>query len=218
MDSEANPLHARRKKQVVGPAQLLVCLLSLLIVLAGCGVPVYHADKVFDIASGAPLPSDRIVAAYGIAGGVDFNGPASTLDLLRNFYPHLQELGNQYATLDPSHPVRLAVDLVVNIIQPCRAYPQYCSSWADAATMRTYIQFCEEHHLLLFLDLQLGTEPVADAVLKHVLPYLEAYPFVELALDAEFHFPDTPAGYADAAGYPCCLGWVDATEINWTLE
>lgn len=50
-----------------------------------------------------------------------------------------------------------------------------------------------------------------------MLPYLLKYPFVELALDTEFHFPDTNTGYADAAGYPCCLGWMDAGEINWAL-
>jgi hypothetical protein len=222
MDGEANPLHAERKR-VVAPARRLACLLGLMVVLAGCSLPitapsVSHAGTVFDPASGAPLPNSRIVAAYGIAGGVDYNGPASSLELLGTFYPQLQDLGNQYASLDPSHPVRLAVDLAVNPIQPCRAYPQYCSSWADAATTQAYIQFCKEHDLLLFLDLQLGTEPVKDAVLKHALPYLQKYDFVELALDTEFHFPDTRSGYADAAGYPCCLGWMDAGEVNWAEE
>jgi hypothetical protein len=207
-------------KREVGVCFLACLLLGL--VLAGCASSLANpassrAGEVVDPGA-APLPTDRIVAAHGIAGGEDFNGPASSLALLRNFYPQLQDLGDQYAALDPTHPVRLALDLVVNPIQPCRAYPRYCSSWADAATIQAYIQFSAAHHLLLFLDLQLGTEPVQDAVLKHVLPYLRRYPFVELALDSEFHFPDTRSGYADAAGYPCCLGWMDAGEVNWTLE
>ena len=206
-------------------------VLCLLLVLAGCGtytsVPaakgasqglaVSQSTAAFDPSVGAPLPDYRIVAAYGIVGGVDFNGPASTLDALNSFYPQLQQLGNQYAALDPIHPVKLAIDLVVNGIQPCSEFPKYCSSWTDDATMQTYIQYCQQHNLLLFFDLQLGTETVQDAVTNHVLTYLEKYPFVELALDTEFHFPNTPQGYADAAGYPCCLGWMDASEVNWAL-
>jgi hypothetical protein len=167
---------------------------------------------------GAPLPNDRIVAAYGIVGGVDFNGPASTLDMLTSFLPQLQQLGQQYAQLDPTHPVKLAIDLVVNVIQPCSAFPKYCSSWTDSGTIQAYINFCKQNNLLLFFDLQLGTEPVKDAVMTYLVTYLQKNPFVELALDTEFHFPNTPAGYADAAGYPCCLGWMNASEINWAEE
>jgi hypothetical protein len=169
----------------------------------------------FDPSVGAPLPYNRIVAAYGIVGGFDVNGPASTLNMLDAFLPQLQQLGQQYAALDPLHPVKLAIDLVVNVIQPCSAFPRYCSSWPDDPTMQAYVDYCQKHNLLLFFDVQLGTEPVKDAVMNHLLTYLEKYPFTELALDTEFHFPDNPQGYADAAGYPCCLGWMNADEINW---
>ena len=205
-------------------------VLCLVLILSGCGAPSLSAPpakgvlvglassqsgSAFDPSVGAPLPNDRIVAAYGIVGGVDFNGPASTLDMLTSFLPQLQQLGQQYAAADPTHPVKLAIDLVVNGIQPCSEFPTYCGSWTDDATMQAYIDFCQQHNLLLFFDLQLGTETVKDAVLNHVLTYLEKYSFVELALDTEFHFPNTTAGYADAAGYPCCLGWMNASEVNW---
>lgn len=213
-------------------------LLAVLLVLAGCamasagGPPVGHAIAqssptapsstptvaAFDPSVGAPLPNNRVVAAYGIVGGVDFNGPASSLDMLTAFLPRLQQLGQQYAQLDPTHPVKLGIDLVVNTIQPCSAYPKYCSSWPDDSIIQSYVDFCQQHNLLLFFDLQLGTEPVQDAVMNHVLPYLEKYSFTELALDTEFHFPNTPQGYADAAGYPCCLGWMNASEINWAIN
>ena len=218
----------------VSTAFALVCALAVL--LAGCSVggsssagaspsatkPGGHIATLtglnahpFDPSVGAPLPNDLIVAAYGIVGGVQVNGPASTLDLLNAYLPQLQQLGQQYAALDPVHPVQLALDLVVNSIQPCSAFPKYCSSWPDDPTMQAYVDFCKAHHLLLFFDVQLGVEPVADAVTNHLLPYLEKYPFVELELDTEFHFPDTPQGYADMAGYPCCEGAMDASEINW---
>jgi hypothetical protein len=154
---------------------------------------------------------------YGIVGGVEANGEASSLDMLTAYLPQLQQLGQQYAALDPTHPALLGIDLVVNVIQPCGDFPQWCASWADDATVQQYIDFAHQHNLLLFFDVQLGTEPVADAVQNHLLTYLKKYPFAELALDTEFHFPNTPAGYADAQGYPCCLGWMDASEINWTI-
>jgi hypothetical protein len=226
---------------------LVAAFLSAIVALAACsgapptgdatgkagelGVATVQATQAFDPSVGAPLPYNRIVAAYGIVGGVEFNGPASSLDTLTAFLPQLQQLGQQYAALDPAHPVKLAIDLVVNSIQPCSYFPRYCSSWAcdtDAIcasrgvgagnSIEDYIKFCKDHGLLLFFDLQLGTEPVADAVTNHLLPYLKQYSFTEVALDTEFHFPDTPQGYAEAAGYPCCLGSMDASEVNWTIN
>ncbi len=209
-----------------------VCLLVMLVSCGPTAQPVaaparsptptaaarQHPAPVFDPSVGAPLPNSRIVAAYGIVGGGPPNGPASTLGMLDAFLPQLQQLGQQYAALDPTHPVQLAIDLVVNVIQPCSLYAQWCASFADDATIQTYIRYCQQNHLLLFFDLQLGVEPVADAVTRHLQGYLQAYPFTELALDTEFHFPNTPQGYAEAQGYPCCLGWMDASEINWAIN
>jgi|GEM_PF-1108148 hypothetical protein len=225
---------ARRKRQT-GRTAVFCAALCVLLILAGCAGPASSPSSAigngassavsasqtsapFDPSVGAPLPTHRIVAAYGIVGGSDANGPATSVDMLNSFYSQLQQLGQQYAALDPSHPVLLAIDLVVNVLQPCSAFPQYCSSWVDDPTIQTYIQFCQQHNMLLFFDMQLGTEPVKDAVTNHVLTYLEKYPFVELALDTEFHFPNNPQGYADAEGYPCCLGWMDASEINWAAN
>ena len=172
----------------------------------------------FDPSVGAPLPYNRIVAAYGIVGGGPPNGPASTIDSLDAFLPHLQQLGQQYASLDAIHPAKLGVDLVVNVLQQCSAFPKWCASWVDDQTMQAYIDYCRQHNLLLFLDVQLGVEPVSDAVANHLATYLTKYPFVELALDTEFHFPNTPDCYSKAAGYPCCLGWMNADEINWAIN
>ncbi len=224
--------HRTRWSRVVA---LVAVSMSALVILAGCGAPgaaaptpvgkatglgivSFQKAQPFDPSVDAPLPTYRIVAAYGIVGGVVFNGPASTLDLLNNFQPQLEQLGKQYAALDPTHPVKLAIDLVVNVIQPCSSYPRWCSSFTDDATIQAYVDYCQKHNLLLFFDLQLGTEPVPDAVTNHLLPYLQKYSFTELALDTEFHFPNTPEGYSEAAGYPCCLGWMDASEINWAIN
>jgi hypothetical protein len=191
--------------------------------VGGSGTPGERADLTpsaapFDVSVGAVLPSHRIVAAYGIVNGGEPNGAASTIAMLTDFLPQLQDLGNQYAALDPTHPVQLAIDLVVNVIQPCSAFPKWCASWPDDQTVQAYVDFCQQHNLLLFFDLQLGTQPVSDAVNSELASYLTKYPFTHLALDTEFHFPNTPQGYAEAAGYPCCLGWMDASEINWAIS
>ncbi len=223
-----------RRRSITLAALCLVCALAVL--LAGCAgsssagqpqstKPAGHIPTLtvlnphpFDPSVGAPLPNDRIIAAYGIVGGAQVNGPASTFDLLNAYLPQLEQLGQQYAALDPVHPAKLALDLVVNSIQPCSYFPKYCSSWPDDATMQAYVDFCQQHNLLLFFDLQLGVEPVSEAVTNHVLSYLEKYPFVELELDTEFHFPNTPRGYSEMAGYPCCEGAMDASEINWAIN
>ncbi|HKV84507.1 MAG TPA: hypothetical protein VJN88_08125 [Ktedonobacterales bacterium] len=221
--------HARGSRTLT----VVFALLCAPIVLASCGgvakspvgkaavvvtTTTTQASNMFDPSVGAPLPNNRIVAAYGIVGGGPPNGPASTLDSLAAFLPQLQQLGQQYAALDPIHPVKLGIDLVVNVLQPCGDFPKWCASWVDDQTMQAYIDYCQQHNLLLFFDVQLGTEPVSDAVTNHLATYLTKYPFTELALDTEFHFPNTPDGYAKAQGYPCCLGWMNASEINWAIN
>lgn len=235
---ETGALHFRMThKEDPGPrvgSRLIPLIAGGLVLLAACAptgsaapsrtVVPRHATAPtatphpFHPAAGAPLPANRIVAVYGIVYGYESNGFASSLAMLRGFLTQLTDLSRQFAALDPTHPVKRAVDLVVNPLKPCSQYPRWCSRFPDASTMQAYTSFCRHHHLLLFFDLQLGTEPVQDAIMKHLLPYLEEYPFTELALDTEFHFPNTPAGYAEAQNYPCCLGWMDAGEINWAAD
>src|SRR5690242_5316280 len=227
-----------RSRMARGPrsrvAGFFTFVASALVILAGCAgaqtssAPSGLATRLstasavvtpqFDPGVGAPLPNNRIVAAYGIVGGIDANGPASTLDMLNSYLPQLQSLGKQYAELDPIHPVKLGIDLVVNVIQPCSAFPRYCGSWPDDSVIQAYIDFAKQHDLLVFFDLQLAVEPVEHAVTEHLLPYLKQYPFTELALDTEFHFQDNPTGYARAAAYPSYTGCVDAKDINWAAD
>lgn len=220
----------RRPREIA----LISVVMSAVLILVGCatsasqGAPHGKAvqsaistyqgtptTQAFDPSVDAPLPSHRIVAAYGILGGIVVNGPASTIDLLDNFQPQLQALGKQYADLDPTHPVKLAIDLVVNSFDLCQS-PRYCSSWATNDIIDRYVDYCQKHDLLLFLDVQLGTEPVTEAMTNHLLPYLQKYSFVELALDTEFHFPDNPYGHSQAAAY--ARGWMDVSDINWTID
>lgn len=225
---QANSIRRPRESALTG------LILSAILLLVGCAAPASRGapsgkavqsaiatyqgtpgGQAFDPNVGAPLPGNRIIAAYGIVGGIQVNGPASTLELLDNFQPKFQDLAKQYADLDPTHPVKLALDLVVNTFDLCQS-PRYCSTWATDDIIKQYVDYCQKHDLLLFLDVQLGTEPVTEAMTNHLLPYLQKYPFVELALDTEFHFPDTPDGHAGAAAYD--RGWMDITDINWTID
>lgn len=227
---------SRQKYRIRQPrlSALLGITLSVMLLLVGCAAPIsqgapsgkavqsavsnYQGTPVvqsFDPGVDAPLPKYRIVAAYGILGGIEVNGPASTLEMLDNFQPQLQALGKQYADLDPTHPVKYALDLVVNSFDLCQS-PRYCSSWATTDIIDRYVAYCQQHDMLLFLDVQLGTEPVTEAMTNHLLPYLQKYPFVELALDTEFHFPDNAYGHSQAAAYG--RGWMDVTDINWTID
>ncbi|HEX6122894.1 MAG TPA: hypothetical protein VFY89_07030 [Ktedonobacterales bacterium] len=238
---------ARGWRAWAGSRVLLVGMLALLLVGcagelgSGSGSPVGVAVKLgtsdrpaeapFDPNVDAPLPNNRIITAYGIFGGVVFNGPASHMNTMLDYLPKMQKLAQQFYAADPTHPVKLGIDIVVNVLQPCSYFPEYCTSWAplhdkdnqdsncdpkqDFCSIDGYIKFCQEHDLLLFFDLQLGTEPVKHAVETYLLDYLQKYPFTELALDTEFHFPNTPQGRSEAYAYPNYTGQMPASEINW---
>ncbi len=166
----------------------------------------------FDPSQNAPLPNNRLILFYGIAdSGLDFNGPASLRPF--TFLPHLQALGRAYTKADPAHPARVGVDVVVNIADRCQnAVFTPCSHFVPASVIQSYIDYCQAHNLYLFLDLQFGRASVRDVV-SQVLPYLQRYPFVELALDTEFHF------YTPDFGVPSLdLGYVDAFDINWVIN
>src|SRR5581483_7254883 len=58
----------------------------------------------------------------------------------------------------------------------------------DTATIQSYIDFCQQNGLILFLDLDIGQAPVKNEV-NFFLPYLEHYSFVHMAIDPEWMFP-----------------------------
>ncbi|MBA3826960.1 MAG: hypothetical protein H0X24_24085 [Ktedonobacterales bacterium] len=166
----------------------------------------------FDPGADAALPNNRIVAFYGyVFSGIDFNGPVSTKPF--SFLPKLQQVGQQYAAADPKHPVKLGIDLVVDTWTGCGVgLPVGCNALSAPQWIQAYIDYCQQNNLLLFLDLQFGKADVR-ALVSQMLPYLERYPFIHLALDTEFHFyPNQPnPGVFD-------LGHVDGADINWVID
>jgi hypothetical protein len=194
------------------------------------GVAALASQTSFDPSVDAPMPSHRIVAAYGIIGGGQANGPASEMYMLNAYLPTMRDLAKQYEALDPTHPVDLALDLVISAFDLC-ATAKCAPPTPSWSLLQPYIDFCQQNHFLLIFDLQLGIDPVPDAIMGHVVPqsqlgpgdhaypvqyYLQKYPFVELSLDTEFHFPDTPSGYSQASQY--ARGHITAGELNWAIN
>ncbi len=179
----------------------------------------------FDPGAGAPLPDGRIVTFSGVAGGDEITGPASSLPISAPGGVSLQQIGKQYATADPHHPVRLGLDVVVNAFKDCYHHPTdfpTCTSTASPTVIQSYIDYAQQNNLLLFLNVQLGTMPVADMVTQ-LMPYLR-HPFVELELDSAFHFPpdyipDQIFTHDNNCNCEVPLqGHLDAGEINWTID
>jgi hypothetical protein len=141
--------------------------------------------RPFDPNVGAVLPTHRVVAFYGVPFA-EPTGPA--FELNQSMLEHLQNQGAAYQRLDPAHPVQLGIDLVVSVPDNFPGPEGYYSHHVDPATIQSYIDYCQQHNFILFLDLNIGQAPIMQEV-DFFLPYLERYGFVELAIDPEWMFP-----------------------------
>ena len=141
--------------------------------------------RPFDPNVGAVLPTHRVVAFYAIPGA-EATGPAYQLSA--SMLANLRAQGAAYQQLDPLHPVQLGIDLVASVPDGFPGPQRFYSHHLDPATIQSYIDFCRENGLILFLDLDFGLAPVMQEV-KFFLPYLEHYSFVNMAIDPEWMFP-----------------------------
>lgn len=148
-------------------------------------VPTPTPTPLFDPNVGTVLPSHRVVAFYAVPGA-EPTGPA--YELSDAMLSHLTQQGAAYQNLDSAHPVQLGIDLVVSVPDGYPGPSGYYSHHVDADTIQTYIDYCQQHSLLLFLDLNFGWAPVMTEV-NFFLPYLEKYTFVQMAVDPEWMFP-----------------------------
>jgi hypothetical protein len=147
--------------------------------------PTPTPTPIFDPNVGAILPSHRVVAFYAVPGA-EATGPAYVLN--EDMYNQLAQQSTAYQTLDPAHPVQSGIDLVVSVPDSFPGPNGYYSHHVDPDTIQSYIDFCQNHNLLLFLDLNIGRAPVMEEV-NFFLPYLEKYTFVHMAIDPEWMFP-----------------------------
>jgi len=147
--------------------------------------PTPTPTPIFDPAVGAVLPSHRVIAFYAVPGA-EPTGPAYVLT--NAMLTQLMQQGDVYQKLDPTHPVQLGIDLVVSVPDPFPGPTGYYSHHVDADTIQAYVDFCQNHGLLLFLDLNFGQAPVLPEA-EFFFPYLAKYAFVHMALDPEWMFP-----------------------------
>lgn len=163
--------------------------------------------KPFDPNEGALLPENRVVAFYG-EYGAEVTGPAYQLS--DAMLAQLQAQGAPYGPLDLVHPVQLGIDYVADVADPCSGYHgDICSHEMDAAITQQYIDFCQQHGLVLFLDLEFGRANPRQVVSDY-LPYLARYPFIHLAIDPEWAMG--PYGYPGVD-----VGSMSAADINWII-
>ncbi len=138
----------------------------------------------FDPDQDAILPTHRIVAFYAVPNAAA-TGPAYKLS--SSMLKRLRAQGAEYQKLDPSHPVKLGIDLVVSVPDRFKGKDGSYSHHVSAKTIDQYVDFCEKHDLLLFLDLDIGwSDPLTE--LMSFRKYLKL-PFVEVAIDPEWMFP-----------------------------
>jgi len=158
---------------------------SMTLTLREVVTPTPTPTPVFDPSQGAVLPAHRVVAFYAVPNA-EPTGPA--YEPTASMLAALRHQGAAYERLDPAHPVQLGIDLVVSVPDAFPGPQNSYSHHVDARTIRSYIDFCRNNGLLLFLDLNFGQSPIMDEV-NFFLPYLERDAFVHLAIDPEWMFP-----------------------------
>lgn len=157
---------------------------------------------------GAVFPGHRIVAFYGIPGA-QVAGPAyQASDAM---LAKLTTQAQAYQAADPHTPIMMGIDLVVNVADGQPGPNGTYSHDVDPSIVQQYIAFCQQHNLLLFLDLELGRAQIRN-VLPTYLPYLQQNAFVHLALDPEWAFPAN----SGLPGYN--VGSMSASDINWVID
>ncbi|HEY7833738.1 MAG TPA: hypothetical protein VIG30_09230 [Ktedonobacterales bacterium] len=164
----------------------------------------------------ATLPGSRIILYYGIVGspqggvigyyGGDENG------LLNR----LQNQGQAYAQLDPSHPVVMGLDIVDPLADAAPQQGFYIDRMGPDI-LQHYLDLTRANHMLLFFDMQIGYSSM-QRELTYLLPYLQ-YPWVNVAIDPEWDH----AHNGQSEGCPGVQDNIDATgrmyasEINYVI-
>jgi hypothetical protein len=156
---------------------------------------------------GALLPKYRILAYYGHPHNENMGilGQFSKEELLAQ----LLDEARTYEAADPSRPVMPAFELIASVAQ---GDPQSDGSYlahTDHETIWEYIEFTQEHDILLILDIQMGRTSVQDdfATVEEFL----REPNVHLAIDPEFAMgPDEIPGQV--------IGGIDGADVTWAQK
>jgi hypothetical protein len=153
------------------------------------------------------LPHHRLVVFYG-------NPLADNMGVLGEGLPEamLDRLARQaaeYAVLDPSRPIRPALDLITPVAQEHPGEDGTYRARMTTAVIDRVAAWAERHSFLLFLDVQIGRSTVEEE-LYPLRPYLMR-PYVHLALDPEFAMPP-----GEVPGET--IGTMDAAQVNTAIR
>ena len=158
--------------------------------------------------SDGPLKKYRLVTFYGT--------PLSSrqMGVLGESTPDemMQQLKTQteaYSIADPSHPAIPTIELIASVAQRDPGSNGLYVSWTPKSVIERYAELAKKNKALLMLDVQLGRDSVMDEV-KALNPFLKL-PYVELAIDTEFH-----VGPGEVPGED--LGQVDGSDIQQAIE
>ncbi len=205
---------------------LFMSILGALLILTSCdrtgNVPHPQARKTAQPTATIPLPSatpdpydwvwhsevpsSRLLLYYYIPGAPwGFLGTYNDNDLLAR----VQAQSQQYAALDPSHPVVSGLDIVSPVAEADPGPDGYYSAFTSPDLVQHYLDLATQNHMLLFLDMQIGRAPLLPEVAAFW--QLLQQPNVELALDPEFDV--APDGIPDID-----LGHMMASDINQVVN
>ncbi len=169
-------------------------------------VPVKKADA----APPPPLlPNHRIVAFYGnpLNARMGVLGQGTAQQMLSR----LSEQAQAYDTLDPSHPVVEALELVAVVATASPGPGATYRLRMPPSLIESELKLARSAHALLILDIQVGHSPVAAEV-AYLKPFLKQ-PDVELALDPEFDMNQLPGAIPGQQ-----FGSMGATAINGAIR
>ena len=148
------------------------------------------------------VPQNRLLLYYYIPGAPwGFLGTYNDNDLLAR----AQAQSQQYADLDPSHPVVSGLDIASPVVQADPGPDGYYTVLSPPDLMQHYLDLATQNHMLFFMDMQIGRAPLQQEVAAFWS--LLQQPNVELALDPEFDV--APDGIPDVT-----LGHMMASDIN----
>lgn len=157
------------------------------------------------------VPANRIMAYYFIPYapwgfmGTYMDDPDGDALLLSR----IQQQSQGYADLDPAHPIVNAIDIATPVVQADPGPDGYWTAFTPDDVMQHYYNLATSHHMLFFVDIQLGRMPVEKA-LQELWPWIQL-PNVGVALDPEFDV--APSGIPDRD-----LGIMHASEINRAVD
>lgn len=152
---------------------------------------------------GSILPTHRIVAFYGnprskrmgVLGALPVDSMLTRLD---------QEV-TRWTAADSATPVQPALHLIAVVAQGTPGRDGKFRQRMDSALIERVYGWAQQHHALLFLDVQLGRSSLKEE-LPRLVPFLRR-PDVHLGLDPEFAMP--------AGGVPgTAIGALDAGDVN----